>query len=72
MTAVDLAVVLTGLVLIAVLARYFFAPRTAPRALVEGGRQVVDVHRQGRLLPESDPGRRGHPGTPALPPAGEQ
>ncbi|MGI8537319.1 MAG: cupredoxin domain-containing protein, partial [Mycobacteriales bacterium] len=51
MTAADIAVVLTGLVLIAVLAWYFFAPRTATHAQVEGGRQVVDVTVKGGYSP---------------------
>jgi Cu+-exporting ATPase len=51
MTAVDSAVVLTGLVLIAVLAWYFFAPRTATQVQVEGGRQVVDVTVKGGYSP---------------------
>ncbi len=51
MTAADIAVVLTGLVLIAVLAWYFFAPRAATQAQVEGGRQVVDVTVKGGYSP---------------------
>ncbi|MDQ3502245.1 MAG: cupredoxin domain-containing protein, partial [Actinomycetota bacterium] len=51
MTAADLAVVLTGLGLIAALAWYFFAPRTATDARVEGGRQVVDVTVKGGYSP---------------------
>ena len=51
MTAADVVVVLTGLSLIALLAWYFFQPRTATRAQVEGGRQVVDVTVKGGYSP---------------------
>ncbi len=51
MTAADIAVVLTGLGLIAGLAWYFFQPRTATDAKVEGGRQVVDITVKGGYSP---------------------
>lgn len=51
MSAADVAVVLTGLVLIVALAWYFFQPRTATDATVEGGRQVVDVTVKGGYSP---------------------
>jgi Cu+-exporting ATPase len=51
MTAADIAVVLGGVVLIAALAWYFFAPRKATHAQVEGGRQVVDITVKGGYSP---------------------
>jgi Cu+-exporting ATPase len=51
MTADDVVVVLEGLVLITLLASYFFAPRTAMRAKVDGGRQVVDATGKGGYFP---------------------
>ncbi|MEX2290549.1 MAG: heavy metal translocating P-type ATPase [Mycobacteriales bacterium] len=51
MTAADVAVVLGGIVLIAVLAWYFFAPRKATHAQRENGRQVVDITVKGGYSP---------------------
>ena len=51
MVAAEIAVVLTGLALIAVLAWFFFAPRRAAQAQVEGGRQVVDIVVKGGYSP---------------------
>lgn len=51
MNASDLAVVLGGLALIAVLGWYFFGPRTATHAKAEGGRQVVDITVKGGYSP---------------------
>ena len=51
MTPADFAVILGGLVLIALLAWYFFAPQKATHAQVEGGRQVVDITVKGGYSP---------------------
>jgi Cu+-exporting ATPase len=50
-TPADLIVILSGLALIAGLAWYFFAPRQAAQAQVEGGRQVVDITVRGGYSP---------------------
>jgi Cu+-exporting ATPase len=50
-TAVELAVIVGGVALIAALAWYFFAPRKAAHASVEGGRQVVDIAVRGGYSP---------------------
>ena len=51
MTPVDIGVILGGIALIALLARYFFSPQKATHAQVEGGRQVVDVTVKGGYSP---------------------
>ncbi len=51
MSIADILVAVTGLALIAVLAWYFFAPRRAAQAQLEGGRQVVDVTVKGGYSP---------------------
>jgi Cu+-exporting ATPase len=51
MTAVEIAVALGGIALIAVLGWYFFAPRKAAHAQLEGGRQVVDITVRGGYSP---------------------
>jgi Cu+-exporting ATPase len=51
MSPVDVAVVLGGLALIALLAWYFFAPQKATHASVQGGRQVVDITVKGGYSP---------------------
>ena len=51
MSAVELAVIVGGVALIAALAWYFFAPRKATHASVEGGRQVVDITVRGGYSP---------------------
>ena len=51
MTGAEIAVVLGGRVLIAALAWYFFAPRRAVDAQMEGGRQVVDITVKGGYSP---------------------
>ena len=51
MTTSELVVVLGGIALIAALAWYFFAPRTATHAQVEAGRQVVDITVKGGYSP---------------------
>lgn len=61
MTAADIAVVLTGLALLAGLAWYFFQPRTATDATDEGGRQVVDTTVTGGYSPSLN---RVEAGTP--------
>ncbi|MBW3641236.1 MAG: cupredoxin domain-containing protein, partial [Actinobacteria bacterium] len=51
MTAADIAVILGGIALIALLAWYFFAPQKATHASVEDGRQVVDITVKGGYSP---------------------
>ncbi len=51
MTTSELVVVLGGIVFIAALAWYFFAPRKATHAQVEAGRQVVDITVKGGYSP---------------------
>ena len=51
MSAADVGVVLGGIALIALLGWYFFAPRRAAHAQVEGGRQVVDITVKGGYSP---------------------
>ena len=51
MNATEIAVVVGGIALIAALARYFFGPRTAVGAQLEGGRQVVDITVRGGYSP---------------------
>jgi Cu+-exporting ATPase len=50
-TVADIAVILGGIALIAALGWYFFAPRKATHAQVEGGRQVVDITVKGGYSP---------------------
>jgi Cu+-exporting ATPase len=49
--ATDIAVVVGGIAVIAALAWYFFAPRKAVGAQLEGGRQVVDITVRGGYSP---------------------
>jgi len=49
--ATEIAVVLGGIAVIAALAWYFFAPRKAVGAQLEGGRQVVDITVRGGYSP---------------------
>lgn len=51
MNTADIAVILGGIALIALLAWYFFAPQKAARAQVSGGRQVVDITVKGGYSP---------------------
>jgi Cu+-exporting ATPase len=51
MTSIDLVVVLLGAALIARLAWFFFRPRQAARARVDGGVQTVDVRVKGGYAP---------------------
>jgi Cu+-exporting ATPase len=51
MTAAEVVVVVGGIALIAALAWYFFAPRKAVGAQMEGGRQVVDITVRGGYSP---------------------
>ena len=51
MNATEIAVVVLGVAAIVVLAWYFFAPRTAVGAQLEGGRQVVDITVRGGYSP---------------------
>ena len=51
MNATEIAVVVGGIALIAALAWYFFGPRTAVGAQLEGGRQVVDITVRGGYSP---------------------
>ena len=51
MNATELAVVIGGIATIAALAWYFFAPRKAVGAQLEGGRQVVDITVKGGYSP---------------------
>jgi len=51
MNATDFAVVGGGIAVIAALAWYFFAPRKAVGAQLEGGRQVVDITVRGGYSP---------------------
>jgi Cu+-exporting ATPase len=51
MTTTELMVVTGAAALIAVLAWYFFAPRKAAHAQVEGGRQVIDITVKGGYSP---------------------
>lgn len=51
MAGAEIAVVVGGLVLIAALAWYFFAPRRAVDAQMEDGRQVVDITVKGGYSP---------------------
>ncbi|MCY7366360.1 MAG: heavy metal translocating P-type ATPase, partial [Frankiaceae bacterium] len=51
MNATEIAVVLGGIAVIAALAWYFFAPRKAVGAQLEGGRQVVDITVRGGYSP---------------------
>ncbi|MBA3619430.1 MAG: heavy metal translocating P-type ATPase, partial [Acidothermales bacterium] len=61
MTAADLAVVLGGVALMGVLAWYFFAPRQATQAQVEGDRQVADIVVRGGYSPSVVRVRAGQP-----------
>ena len=51
MNATEIVVVIGGIALIAALAWYFFGPRTAVGAQLEGGRQVVDITVRGGYSP---------------------
>ena len=51
MEGTEIAVVVGGIAVIAALAWYFFAPRTAVGAQLEGGRQVVDIVVRGGYSP---------------------
>jgi Cu+-exporting ATPase len=51
MTVADIAVILGGIALIAILAWYFFSPQKATHAQVEDGRQVVDITVKGGYSP---------------------
>ncbi len=51
MNAAEIAVVVGGIATIAVLAWYFFAPRKAVGAQLEGGRQIVDITVRGGYSP---------------------
>jgi len=51
MNATEIAVVVGGIAVIASLAWYFFAPRKAAGAQLEGGRQVVDITVRGGYAP---------------------
>ena len=51
MTTIEIAVVIGGIAVIAALAWYFFAPRKAVGAQLEGGRQVIDITVRGGYSP---------------------
>ncbi|MDP9444573.1 MAG: heavy metal translocating P-type ATPase [Actinomycetota bacterium] len=51
MTVVDVLVIVAGAALIAALALFFFKPRQATRAHVEGGMQTVDITVKGGYSP---------------------
>ena len=51
MNAIEIAVVVGGIATIAALAWYFFAPRKAVGAQLEGGRQVIDITVRGGYSP---------------------
>ncbi len=61
MSAIDIIVLLIGTGLVAVLAWFFFAPRQAARARLEGETQVVDVRVKGGYSPNLIRVRAGKP-----------
>ncbi|KUL22175.1 heavy metal translocating P-type ATPase [Streptomyces regalis] len=61
MGAVDIVVVLASAVLVAVLGRYFFGPRRAGAARLEGGVQRVEVTVRGGYSPDVIKVRQGAP-----------
>ncbi|TQJ92476.1 heavy metal translocating P-type ATPase [Streptomyces sp. SLBN-31] len=61
MTAVDIVVVVASAVLIAALGRYFFGPRRAGSARLEGGVQRVEVTVRGGYSPDVIKVRQGVP-----------
>ncbi|MBO8190525.1 heavy metal translocating P-type ATPase [Streptomyces oryzae] len=61
MGAVDVVVILASAVLVAVLGRYFFGPRRAGAARLEGGVQRVEVTVRGGYSPDVIKVRQGTP-----------